>query len=170
MSNKVNRHTEKQSIISTINGLIENLQKLPTHPDQANSYAPIFLKGNDYFKPANENDGILGAIIIESLLGTAFSEAITELNESVYLDSTTELYSEYIKDKSEKEQKSAAHGQGTLARLSKKPITSNFNTQSSTAMQNFMDSLAERMMIEQSLGHYAKELEIIDTPSYEYAA
>ncbi len=175
MSYKVNQAAKRQAIISTITGLMQDLQKLSPHPDQPQNRGPLFIKNNPNFKVANDHDGMIGSLVMESLLGTAFAEAISETFGSWAQDfdfnNAMECYSEYITDIEGNTQKVAAHGQGTLARLSGKSIASSFNMRSniSEAMQNFLEDMPKRIKIERDLAYYAKQLEMLDAPEYKYA-
>ena len=176
MSNEFNKKATRQAIISIINGLMQDLSKLSPHPDRADNISPIFLKCNAAFKPANDHDSMIGTMMLEGLLGAAFSEAIADITEDWAQDfdvgNAADCCSEYIKDSDAKAQIIASHGQGTMARIAGRSIASSFNMHNpnNTAMQNFMDDLPKRLLIERNLAYYARELENIDTPLYQYAA
>lgn len=175
MSYTVNQSKQRQAIIGTIMGLMQNLQQLAPHPDQPQNNGPLFIKSNPNFKAANDHDGMLGSMILESVLGTAFMDAVSETFGGWAQDfdamSALECYSEYITDVEGHAQKVAAHGQGTLARLSGKSISSSFNMRGSMSggMQKFMDDMPKRMKIERDLSYYAKQLETLDaqTPQHD---
>jgi len=179
MSYAYKQGNKRQAISGTITGLMQELQKLAPHPDRANHNGPLFIKSNPNFKIANDHDGMLGTMMMESLLGTAFSEAVSEAFgsetqealDTLDLASVMECYSEYISDVEGKTQHAAAHGQGTMARMSGKSISSGFNMRSeiSAPMQAFYDDLPKRISIERSLAHHAKQLEFLDAPMHQQA-
>ena len=175
MSYTANQNSQRQAIMGTIMGLMQNLQKLAPHPDQPQNNGPLFIKSNPNFKAANDHDGMLGSMILESVLGTAFMDAVSETvgdwAQNIDVNNAIECYSEYITDIEGSAQQKAAHGQGTLARLSGKSISSSFNMRGtiSPAMQNFMDDMPKRMKTERDLAYCASQLEMIDAqaPSYD---
>ena len=174
MSYTVNQSSQRQAIMGTIMSLMQDLQKLAPHPDSPQNNGPLFIKSDPNFKAANDHDGMLGSMILESVLGTAFMDAVSETfgdcAQNFDAASAIECYSEYITDIEGNAQKTAAHGQGTLARLSGKSISSSFNMRGtiSTEMQSFMDDMPTRMKTERSLAYCAKQLEMIDTQRPEY--
>ncbi len=176
MNYAINQDSQRYTIAAKISTLMQDLQNLAPHPDQPNNKGPLFIGANPHFKAANDHDGMLGSMIMESLLGTAFAEAVSETigswAQEVDLNSVMECYSEYITDV--EASKAAAHGQGTLARLSGKSISGSFNMRStiSEGMQAFMEDLPKRMEIERNLAHYAKQLSMLDAPQAapQYAA
>ncbi len=174
MNYAINQDRARQAVMSSITGLMQDLQKLAPHPDQPNNKGPLFIKSNHNFKVASDNDGMLGSMLIEGALGSAFSEAISESVGSwtQEFDATAamECYSEYITDVEGSNQKKASHGQGTLARLANNPISSSFNMRSSinNEMQNFMNDLPRRMKIEHNLAYYAKQLDMLDSAPQHY--
>lgn len=180
MSNLSNQDARRQSIVCKINGLMQNLHRLALHPDSTHNTAPIFLQSNPYFKSISEHDSMIGSMMMEAFLGSAFAEVASDIVPDILEDwaqdfdigNAIECYSEYISDTHESAQKNAAHGQGSFAKMSGRSIAGNFNMNSSKALdkQKFMADMPERLKIEQSLAHYARELENIDASTYEYAA
>ncbi len=177
MSFTVNQSNQRQAIMGTIMSLMQDLQQLAPHPDQPQNNGPLFIKSNPNFKAANDHDGMLGSMILESILGTAFLDAVSETfgdcAQNFDAASALECYSEYITDVEGSAQQKAAHGQGTLARLSGKSISSSFNMRGaiSPEMQSFMDDMPTRMKVERDLAYCAQQLEMIDAqrPEYETA-
>jgi hypothetical protein len=186
---KYNQDSQKQALIGTIAGLVKELSNLAPHPDCASYKGPLFIKSNPHFKLASDRDGMLGSMIMEGILGAAFSQAVSDMAESaaqglgydcefdmpnIDITNLMDCYDEYINDlKSEKEkQQIAAHGQGTLARMSGKSISSGFNMRAtiSEGMQAFYDDLPKRMMIEKNMAYYAQQLNILESaPSNQNA-
>lgn len=176
MSYTINQDRARQAVMNSIVSLMQNLQKLSPHPDQPHNNGPLFIKSNPNFKAANDHDGMIGSMMMESILGTAFSEAVSETlgswTQEFDAASAMECYSEYITDIEGSSQKTAAHGQGTLARLSSNSISGSFNMRGSISeeMQDFMDDLPQRMKIEHNLAYYAKQLDMLDAaaPTHKY--
>jgi len=181
MSYAYNNDNQKQALIGTIMGLMKELQTLAPHPDTPSYKGPLFINANPNFKVANDHDGMLGSMILESLLGGAISEAISEgmpedyadLAQNIDVTAMMDCYSEYISDIEGSREEKAAHGQGTMARMSGKSISGGFNMRStiSEGMQNFMDDLPKRMTIERNMANYAKQLDNLSSaPQYQHEA
>lgn len=167
---------QKQQIIGAIQGLVNELQTLAPHPDQPSYKGPLFLAGNANFKAANDHDGMLGAMMMENMLGLVAAEFASEAANAFMnefdMSNMLEAYSEYISDVEGATQRNAAHGQGTLAKMSGTSISNGFNMRSqiTEGMQAFYEDLPKRMTIERSLAHYARELALLDAPQHQYAA
>ncbi|MCB1784229.1 MAG: hypothetical protein KDI13_09560 [Alphaproteobacteria bacterium] len=174
-----------QEVRGIIAGLMGQLAKLAPHPSQPGYHGPLFINHHSAFKAADAQDGMLGSMLIESMIGGAFSAAASQavserlgeqagdltgsLCQSVDLSNALECYSEYITDieNDDEHRHKAAHGQGTLARLSGKPISGAFNLRSSMTegMQAFLNDLPERMQIEGDLAYYARQLDHMAMPA-----
>lgn len=161
---------QKHEVMGAIQGLVKELQTLAPHPDQPGYTGPVFLQNNPNFTASNDQDGMLGAMMMETMLGDAFAQAASDhgcdaLND-MDITNAVEVYSEYISDVEGSTQYKAAHGQGTMAKLSGTSISAGFNLRSSITqdMQDFYDDLPKRMMIEKSLAFYARELAALDAP------
>ncbi|MGH1455779.1 MAG: hypothetical protein ACRBDI_03270 [Alphaproteobacteria bacterium] len=171
------QESQKQAIIGQITALMKDLQQLAPHPDKPDHNGPLFINSNPNFKVANDHDGMLGTIIMESLLGSAISEAVSETlgNWTQEFDASNalECYSEYITDIEKSTQKAAAHGQGTMARMAGKSISNSFNIRStiSEGLQAFYNDMPKRMNIETQLSKCVKQLNDLDqkTPTYDVA-
>ena len=176
MSYAHNQVSQKQAIIGHVTGLMKELQQLAPHPDKPNHNGPLFINSNPNFKVANDHDGMVGTMILESLLGPALSEAVSDLSDGwtqgFDASAALECYSEYITDIEQSAQKTAAHGQGTMARMAGKSIANSFNMRSniSEELQAFYDDMPKRMNIESQLAQYVKQLDNIARPEMDYAA
>ncbi len=168
------QESQKQAIIGQITALMKDLQQLAPHPDMPDHNGPLFINSNPNFKVANDHDGMLGTIIMESLLGSAMSEAVSDAfgDWTQEFDAATalECYSEYITDIEKSTQKAAAHGQGTMARIAGKSIANSFNMRStiSEGLQAFYNDMPKRMKIETQLSQCVKQLNELDnnTPAF----
>lgn len=162
---------QEQTIQGVMIGLLQDLQKLAPHPDSPQNRGPLFINSNPNFKLADKNDGMLGTMMMEALLGTAFSDALSDSlgswTQEVDVSNTMECYSEYLTDIEGKVRSIAAHGQGTLARLSGKSIAGSFNLRStiSEGLQAFYEDLPKRLEIERALAYYAKQLAQVQNPA-----
>ncbi len=176
MSYAYNQDSQAQAVIGQISYLMNELQQLAPHPDKPNYNGPLFINSNPNFQVANDHDGMVGTMILESLLGAAFSEAVSDLcgswTQEIDGASILEAYSEYITDIEQSTRKTAAHGQGTMARMAGKSIASSFNMRSniSTELQAFYNDMPKRMKVETELAKCAKQLDYIARPQAEYAA
>lgn len=170
------KQNQKQQIVGAIQSLVNELQQLAPHPDRADFKGPLFLKGNANFQAANDHDGMLGAMMLEGMLGLAVSEFASEaandfMNE-FDISNALDAYSEYVSDVEGSTLRNAAHGQGTMAKMSGTSISGGFNVRSNITegMQAFYEDLPKRMTIERSLAHYARELAMLDAPAPQHAA
>lgn len=181
MSYAYNNDKQKEAILGTIAGLMNELQTLAPHPDMKSYKGPLFLKNNANLKASNDQDAMLGSMMMEAIVGVAFTEAMSEMSDlapdflnNIDLGNIMECYSEYITEIEGNAQKVAAHGQGTLARLSGKPISNSFNMRSNIdeGMQAFLEDLPKRMTIEKNLAYYAKQLDVLglEQAAPQYAA
>lgn len=170
-----NQDHQRHAILGAVTKLMNELQTLAPHPDRADYNGPLFINNNPYLKAANDHDGMLGSMMMETLLGAAFSEAASEALgswaqgvEGFDATQAMECYSEYLTDIEKSTQKAAAHGQGTMARMAGKSIASAFNTRSqiSPALQAFYDDMPRRMSVEKSLNYHAKQLAQLDAPAH----
>ncbi|MCK5375206.1 MAG: hypothetical protein KAJ40_07970 [Alphaproteobacteria bacterium] len=186
MSYAYNQQSQKQALIGNIMGLMKELQNLAPHPDCPGYKGPLFIQSNPNFKLSDERDGMLGSMIMEGMIGAAFSEAVSgmiedatqqsfDLPAGVDFSNLADLYSEYITDvtaSKERNEYIAAHGQGTLARMSGKSISKGFNLRASISenMQSFLDDLPKRMLIERNMAYYAKQLDFLNCePANQHA-
>lgn len=172
---------QKASYIGVISGLMNELQKLAPHPERPDYKGPLFINNNPYMKSASESDGMLGCMIMEALVGTAFAQMFSETIANIghNLMDALDCYSEYVTDIQQSEDSKSEHGQGTLARLSSKPIKGHFNQRASISegMQAFYNDLPRRMEIENALAYYGKKILELDNekfqpnaPKFGYAA
>ena len=168
------RQDQKQELIGKISGLMKELQQLAPHPDKPGYTGPLFINANPNARIASEHDGMLGSMMMETLIGGFMTEALSDACgdwvHSIDINNAMELYSEYITDiersKQQDEQDIQAHGQGTLARLSGKSISNSFNMRGSMSegMQAFLDDMPKRMQVEKHLAYYLRQLEMLDAP------
>lgn len=178
MNAKALQNSQRQALIGKIGALAQQISQFAPHPDKPSYRGPLFIKSSPNARIASERDGMLGMMMMETMLAGAFSEAMSdtfgEWTENVDLAAAMECYSEYITDIEGKrdEQHIRAHGQGTLARLSGKKIANSFNMRGSISpgMQAFMDDLPARLQAEKELAYYLRQLELLNNaPAPAYA-
>lgn len=172
--------TQIKATLGVIAGLMQQLQTLAPHPETPDYKGPLFIGNNPAFKAANDQDSTLGMMMLEALVGTAFVDAIGEsfgesagaIAASVDVTKILECYSEYICDVEGQALKNAAHGQGTMARMSGVSISKGFNMRSQTSpqMQAFYEDLPRRMEIERGLSMALTKLNQLAAPAPAYVA
>ena len=59
-------------------GLMEHISLLSPHPDCPDYKGPLFVSIDSSIRPAAECDGMLGSMVLEGVLGTAFASAASE--------------------------------------------------------------------------------------------
>lgn len=172
---------QKKVEMAAIAGLMQELRTLAPHPDKPQYKGPLFINTNANCNAAGEQDGMMGMLLLEAMLGTAFTDAISEAISDLSgmecnLDgfdasAAMEAYSAYITDIEQQTRKNAAHGQGTLARMAGKSISNSFNMRSAIApdMQAFMDDMPKRMQIETGLATHLRRLDQLARPQPQYA-
>lgn len=180
MNAKAYNISQKQMLTGKITALVQHLQQLAPHPDNSGYRGPLFIKSNPNARIAAEYDGMLGSMMLESIIAGAFTDAMSDTfgdwTQNIDMATVMECYSQYITDVAGKndepsEEHKRAHGQGTLARLSGKKIANSFNLRGSisTGMQAFLDDLPARLKIEKELTYYLRQLEMLDAPAPVYA-
>ena len=146
MRNKtaINAEFTKKTIEGRIRGLAAKLYKLPPHPENPEHRGALFISLSSHFKPAAEYEGMLGSVMLESFLSSAFADASNDniLNSSV-LDTAGEAASEYLEYLEEK-----GRGKGTFALGEHKTICNQFNEKNDEKMAAYLRDLRERMRIE----------------------
>jgi len=172
-----NQDSQKKALIGTMMGLVKELQDLAPHPDKPDYNGPLFITADFQMTIANDHDSMIGTLMLESFLGAAFADAVSDSLGSWTQDfdamTALECYSEYITDIEGGTKKAAAHGQGTLARLAGQSISKGFNMRSDmdASMQAFMNDMPKRMKIETALQNCVETLNNLDNaPQYNAAA
>lgn len=174
------QNNQIKETLGTITSLMQQLQTLAPNPETPDYKGPLLINNSPFLKIADEQDSMLGMMIMEGLVGTAFMNAFAdcfgegarELASCFDISNALDCYSEYICDIEEQKEKNAAHGQGTLARMSGASISKGFNARSqiSAPMQAFYDDLPKRMTIERGLALAVNKLNQLADAQPEYAA
>ncbi len=71
---------DTQNIMRNMAGLMCALEKLASNPDATSGEIAEFVKIDSAFKPGPDQDGMLGSMMLEGMLGLAFSEVAANLN------------------------------------------------------------------------------------------
>ena len=139
--------------------LMKELEKLAPHPDRPNQTGPHFVKIDSQHKPAAEYEGVLGSMVLESALGTAFIEAAsTQLgswaqtfSNHIDVSNAVDCASYYAEDRSSSYKYSL--GQTNA-------ISSNFNkhVKRKDMMDAYIKDLPKRLGIESWLASYQRKL------------
>lgn len=166
--------------IGVITSLMQELKTLAPNPETPDYKGPLLINNSPFFKTADDQDAMLGMMIMEGLVGTAFLDAFSEcfgegakeIASSFDLSNALDCYSQYLCDIEAQTQKNAAHGQGTMARMSGASISKGFNMRSqiSEPTQAFYKDLPRRIEIERGLSQALNKLNNLAFAKPEYAA
>lgn len=132
----------QQDIKAIMLDLMKALETLAPHPSNPEHSGPIFVDIDPSFTPPADYEGMGGSLMLEGMLGIAFSEASSMSNAS-------EIASQYIQDR---------HTQTNFKLGQNKVLGGHFNAQTSLDMhmKAFMADLPRREAIERSLAHYQR--------------
>ncbi|MCB9981552.1 MAG: hypothetical protein H6860_04050 [Rhodospirillales bacterium] len=149
----------QKTIEGRIKGLACKLYKLAANPQAPHQRGPLFISLDNAFKPAAEYDGMLGSMMLDSFLGTAFADAgndntssgMFEIGGTQEMDFSGEAASEYLKDHEKQ-----ARGQGSFARTEHKSLCNQFSTMQEC--DSFAANHAVRLQIEETLAALSRTL------------
>lgn len=168
---------ERYTLQMQIQSLLQDLRSCAPHPSQKESGTPYFLNMHNALQAPDAEGGMLGSMILESALGSAFSEVANDMPVSciphIDFDKIGEAFSQYVSDNED----SHKRGQGTHALDEQRPIANDFNKNSTgaqaQAMHNFLIDLPKRQEIERALNSTIRALDLldaqIDNPTLEAA-
>jgi len=128
-------------------GLMKELEKLAPHPNHHQTMSgPAFSSST-----GSDSDGMLGSMLLESLIGTAFMSAASDLPQVDY-SNLADCASEYMQDR-QKPVEGYQIGQ-------KNVIAGAFNAQadSTPMMQAYLRDLPRRKGLEKWLAYYQRKL------------
>lgn len=161
MSNKTALKAEftRKALEGRIRGLAKQLYTLAPHPENPEHRGPLFISLPSAFKPAAEYDGMLGSIMLESFLGTAFAAVANDNSETAgqimglmgqnQLDMVGDVLDEYLEYSEEKKRHK---GQGSFALGEHKTLCNQFNAApEAAAWDSFFADLGVRMRIEETI-------------------
>jgi hypothetical protein len=152
---------------------LKALQNCARHPDRQNVDAPHFLAFRADFKLSDQNDALLGSVMMESMLGIAFSDAandsassqtdVNSLSFATTMDASdlADVMSEY----SEETATDSKRGKGTKALYGDtKTSVIDFNLAKNhmrtKQLEAFKADLPHRQMIEREIAAIAQELDL----------
>lgn len=156
-----------------IRGLVKTLFTLasdPAHPGSAGAY---FIHLDSRFKPASENDAMLGGLFMDNLLSAAFTAAANDnaglgqhsFPASPSWDQISDAADEVFQDR----HNIKSRGQGTYALGEHKSICNHFNAENAPNAA-YLHDLPKRLRIEQHLAGLLHDLSGIDRTLYASAA
>ncbi|MCC6597637.1 MAG: hypothetical protein IT559_02470 [Alphaproteobacteria bacterium] len=164
----------RNNIKGKIKALANALYKLASPSDKSSCNAS-FISLRPEFKPAADYEGSLGSLILETLVGTAFSEAINETLNTSYADFTvgpyglddaaeaaSTLFEERTNARNEKNK-----GKGSFALGEHKSICNHFEDTDLENKKRGHGQVRQRL-IEQSIAMLIREYDAfnISTPQY----
>ena len=149
-----------------IHGLVRELSHLAPNPHAPSAQGPAFISLNNVFKPAAEYEGMMGSLLLDGFLGTAFADAANDnaLSSSVFAvdNNMLEAAAQYMEERSEdhkddKTHNNFGHGRGSIALYERtKTSMSPFNLcAQDNAIENYRANLGARMKLE---SHIAERL------------
>lgn len=152
----INNPDQEQAIIAQIQNLMKELQKCAPHPDKPEQSGPMFLQHDANHALPADYDGMLGSMMMESMLGSAFGTAASELGSTIAnnMDKMAEAASTYMQDRTPKSIKIGG----------RRVIANDFNTTSARGpeylaqMEAFMADLPARLHLEKWLAHETRRL------------
>lgn len=163
----------KHQLMGQMRGLLTQLSHLAPHPDRPHHRGALFTALPGWCRLPSAADGLAGQVVMQSLLGAAFADASSLTTTAAPTDSpldanalmtTLEAYDTYRSETTESLQHKAAHGQGTLARMSGVSIKGSFNLRShiSPGLQAFLEDMPARLKIEGQLAWCLRRLAALE--------
>ena len=146
--NTINNQDQERAVIAQIQNLMKELQKCAPHPDKPDNSGPLFLQHDDSHALPAEYDGMLGSMMMETMLGTAFGSAAGNL------DKVADAASTYMQDRAPKSIKIGG----------RRVIANDFNSIGARGpeylaqMESFMADLPARLHLEKWLAHETRRL------------
>lgn len=140
-----------QQIERSMSGLMAQLSKLAPHPDRPDYTGPQFVKIDSQYAPDAEYDGMLGSMMMESILGGSFMSAAGGIDWSQVAD----MAGEALKDRA------PANASGTSYKLGQRgSISGGFNQacKRDALMKAYKRDLPERLALERWLAHYQRKI------------
>lgn len=146
---------EQKNIEAMMMDVMKQLQKLAPHPDRPEYRGPLFVSLDSSHTPAAEYDGMLGSLMLESVLGAAFSQAVSDNFGSwagqIDWSNTADCASQYWQER---------HANSNYTLGSRKVIAGDFNRSAlrKHMMQAYLHDLPRRMGLERFLAAYQRKL------------
>ncbi len=157
MNTAINTSEQQAQIINQIQLLVKEIQKCAPHPDKPDQNGPLFLKSDPNHQLPAEYDGMLGSMVLESMLGLDFAAAAGEVAGSWLgsADMMIEAGSTYMEDRSSNRPFQVGHGRA---------IANDFNAIGSKGpeyqimMNAYLADLPDRVRLETWLSHETRRL------------
>lgn len=126
--------------------VMKSLHKLAPNPEKPNHNGALFIQTDSSFEPPAEYEGMLGSLLIEGGLGSAFASA----SSGIGWDNIIDGISEFIQDRAPAQ----PYRIGT-----RRAISNSFNTQSSnpTLMAAYLRDLPRRLGMERWVADYQRK-------------
>lgn len=165
---RFNINDQVSNIEGKMMGLVQQLEKLAPHPSRPDHKGPLFVQVDSAAKPSSDYDGMMGQMIFESMLGTAFASAVSEtfgeIAASADWSNTADAASAYIQDRS--------HHASSYQIGQRHTISGGFNTMAANddLMAAYLKDLPRRMGLERWLAHYQRKLFSLRKQAMQYAA
>ncbi|MEM7618612.1 MAG: hypothetical protein AAF244_04425 [Pseudomonadota bacterium] len=141
---------DKKHIEGVLFAMMKELQTLASHPDKSHSEGPDFIQIDSYYAPDAEYDGMIGSMILENTLGSAFTIAA----EGINWGDAIECASNYMQDR----------GTKTIRLGQKNTISSSFNRNGLSdavreqMLQSYLQDLPKRKGIERWIAESQRKL------------
>ena len=133
---------QQTQIENIIRSLMQDVSKLAPHPSKPDHTGPLFISSTSEFKPPAEYDGMLGTIMMESLLQSSFFSAAMDVADTV----TT-----YMQDRQTK----------PAPKLGKTNVIRRFfnaTAQRESMMKAYLADLPKRLGIEAGIAYQMRKL------------
>ena len=147
---------EEKNIEGIMIDLMKQLSQLAPHPDRPDHKGPLFISIDPSLKPAAEYDGMLGSMVLEGLLGTAFSEAASASigGWSTQFDwsNAAECASQFMQDRQPANSNFQIGQRNAISGAFNESVTRGH------LMEAFMRDLPRRMGLERFLAYYQRRL------------
>ena len=140
----------EKAIEGKMMGLMKELSKLAPHPNKPEHKGPLFVQISSEHEPPAEYEGMLGSMMMETVLSTAFSGATSNSENGLDITNLMDAASEYITDRAPRSYVLGKKGS----------IMQNFNSSAQRAilMKAFIHDLPARLGLEKWLAYYQRRL------------
>lgn len=159
-----NNKQQKEQVKRGISAVLNQLAQLSSHPDRPGDTGPALISKDPSHNTANDNDGMLGSIMLEGIFAASFSEATGDILNTdmpnIDFGAAADCYGEFANDR--------IVGKGTYARTAQATNNSLKLAFHETAWDRYFNTLPKRRQIESTLARLTEELNILhaaDTPA-----
>lgn len=140
----------EKAIEGKMMGLMKELSQLAPHPNQPEYSGPVFVQIASEHTPPAEYESMLGAMVMEGILGSVFTSAASNSSSNIDATNLADMASEYIADRAPKSYDLGAKG----------TIFKGFNAAAKREilMNAFLKDLPARLGLERWLAYYQRRL------------